>query len=289
MIYRLSHTTTYQYTGAVSLSHHLLRLRPRDLAHQRCFRNDLQIDPRPDVLSDHLDYFGNPTTFVTIEGSHRKLIITARSEVEVTTPPPPKESPSWEAARNVSEVIEYTYASPLIDDEPDLGAYAAPSFSPRRPVLDAVMDLTGRVYRDFKFDTTATNVATPVMDVFKSRCGVCQDFAQLQIGCLRSMGLAARYVSGYLETVPPPGRPRLVGADVSHAWVSFFCPGRGWIDVDPTNNLLVGGRHITIAWGRDYSDVSPVRGIILGSGDHSMTVSVDVMGLAESTLLEKKV
>jgi transglutaminase-like putative cysteine protease len=289
MIYRLTHTTTYQYTGAVSLSHHVLRLRPRDLTYQRCFRNELHIEPRPDVLCGHVDYFGNPTTFVTIEGSHRKLVIAARSEVEVTAAPPRQESPPWEKARHVSEVSEFTFASPLINDEPDLAAYAAPSFSAGRPVLEAVMDLTGRVYRDFKFDPTATNVATPVMEVFKSRCGVCQDFAQLQIGCLRTMGLAARYVSGYLETMPPPGRPRLVGADVSHAWVSFFCPGHGWVDVDPTNDLLVGGRHITIAWGRDYSDVSPVRGIIIGSGEHSMSVSVDVMAMPEPALLEKKV
>src|SRR5665213_1425103 len=186
MIYRLTHTTTYQYSGAVSLSHHLLRLRPRDLPHQRCFQHELQIEPQPDVLSGYFDYFGNPTTFVTIEGSHRELVITGRSEVAVTERPAPGQGPDWETARNLFEVIEFVYASPLVNDQPELGAYAAPSFSTRRPLLEAVLDLTDRIYRDFKFDSTATNVATPVMDVFKSRRGVCQDFAHLQIGCLRA-------------------------------------------------------------------------------------------------------
>jgi transglutaminase-like putative cysteine protease len=249
----------------------------------------LQIEPRPEVLCGHLDYFGNPTTFVTIEGSHRELVITARSEAEVTGRPSLGQSPAWETARDLFEANEFVYASPLVNHEPELGAYAAPFFSTGRPLLEAVLDLTGRIYRDFKFDSAATNVATPVMDVFKSRRGVCQDFAHLEIGCLRALGLAARYVSGYLETKPPRGRPRLVGADASHAWVSFFCPGSGWVDVDPTNNLLVGGRHIAVAWGRDYSDVSPVRGIIIGSGEHSLSVAVDVLALPETGPLEKTV
>jgi transglutaminase-like putative cysteine protease len=154
-------------------------------------------------------------------------------------------------------------------------------------VLEAVVDLTERMHTDFKFDKLATNVATPLMEVFATRRGVCQDFAQLQIGFLRAMGIAARYVSGYLETEPPPGKPRLEGADASHAWVSFHCPGAGWIDVDPTNNLLVGQRHITLAWGRDYSDVSPIRGIIVGSGEHTLEVAVDVIPTTEDSALPK--
>ncbi len=294
MIYRLTHTTTYHYGGVVSLSHHLLRLQPRELPRQRCLLNELQIEPRPDVLCAHRDYFGNAMTFVTIEGSHKRLVITSRSQVESTAPMPPgpAQSPPWETARDISpdgdhetflQTREFTYASPLIQKRPEFGAYAAPSFSPDRPLLEAVLDLTGRMRADFKFDPDATSVATPLLEVFQTRRGVCQDFAQLEIACLRAMGIAARYVSGYLETEPPPGKPRLAGADASHAWVSFHCPGTGWIDVDPTNNLLVSNRHITIAWGRDYSDVSPIRGIIVGSGEHSMDVAVDVIPMPESS------
>jgi transglutaminase-like putative cysteine protease len=294
MIYRLTHTTTYQYGGTVSLSHHLLRLQPRELPRQRCLRHELQIEPRPDVLCAHRDYFGNPMTFVSIEGSHKRLVISSRSQVEATapTPPAPAQSPVWETARDISpdgdheaflQTREFTYASPLIKKLPEFGAYAAPSFPPGRPLLEAVLDLTGRMHADFKFDPHATSVATPLLEVFQTRRGVCQDFAQLEIGCLRAMGIAARYVSGYLETEPPPGKPRLAGADASHAWVSFHCPGTGWVDVDPTNNLLVSNRHITIAWGRDYSDVSPIRGIIMGSGEHSMEVAVDVIPMPESS------
>ena len=293
MTYRVTHSTTYQYGGTVSLSHHLLRLRPRDLPRQRCLRHALQIDPRPDVLCAHHDYFGNPMTFVTIDGSHKSLVISSISEVEITplALPAPPQSPPWESARNIApdgdpegflKICEFTYASPLIKKLPEFGAYAAPSFLPGRPLLEAVLDLTGRMHADFKFDRHATNVATPLLEVFQSRRGVCQDFAQLEIGCLRAMGVAARYVSGYLETEPPLGKTRLAGADASHAWVSFHCPGLGWVDVDPTNNLLVSNRHITIAWGRDYSDVSPIRGIIMGSGEHSMEVAVDVIPVPEA-------
>jgi transglutaminase-like putative cysteine protease len=176
---------------------------------------------------------------------------------------------------------EFIYPSPKIKSQADFANYATPSFSRDRPVLEAVLHLTDRIHREFKFDPKATSVATPLEDVLKSRRGVCQDFAQLEIGFLRSMGIPARYVSGYLETDPPPGRPKLAGADASHAWISFFCPGTGWIDVDPTNNLLPSHRHITVAWGRDYSDVSPIRGVILGSGEHSLKVAVDVIPMHE--------
>jgi transglutaminase-like putative cysteine protease len=297
MIYRLTHTTSYHYSGTVSLSHHFLRLQPRELVRQRCLQSELQIEPRPDVMGPHLDYFGNPMTFVTIEGSHRRLVITSQSEVEVAAPtaPLPAKTPAWETVRGLSaeednheylDTCEFTFASPLIKKSREFGAYAAASFPAGRPLLEAVLDLTARMHADFKFDSTATSVATPLTEVFQTRRGVCQDFAQLEIAFLRSMGIAARYVSGYLETEPPPGKPRLAGADASHAWVSFYCPGAGWVDVDPTNNLLVSNRHITIAWGRDYSDVSPVRGIIVGSGEHTMDVAVDVIPVQESSSFE---
>lgn len=298
MMYRVTHTTNYRYGGAVSLSHHLLRMRPRDLPRQRCLHHELQIEPRPQVLCAHQDYFSNEMKFVTIEGSHRSLAITSRSQVEVNAPalPEPGQTLAWEEARDFSgegndgEFLrnrEFLYASPLIRKLPELGAYAATSFAAGWPILEAVLDLTRRMHADFKFDRHATNVATPLQQVFKTRRGVCQDFAQLEIGCLRAMGIATRYVSGYIETEPPPGKPRLAGADASHAWVSFYCPGHGWIDVDPTNNLLVGNRHITTAWGRDYSDISPIRGIIIGSGEHTMEVAVDVIPMPEASSFDK--
>ncbi len=288
MLYELAHTTTYEYNNSVSLSHHTLRLQPRELERQQCLAAELLIQPQPAVVKTHLDYFGNQMTFVTVEGSHRKLVITSRSRVNVhaTTPPKPELTPTWESVRELcgadeaNEAVtarEFIYPSPHIKREPEFSAYAEPSFTEERPLLDAVLHLTDRIYRDFKFDSKATTIATPLDEVFKSRRGVCQDFAHLEIACLRSMGIPARYVSGYLETDPPPGKPRLAGADASHAWISFFCPDAGWIDVDPTNNILPSNRHVTVAWGRDFSDVSPIRGVLLGSGEHTLKVAVDVI------------
>ncbi|MDB6016976.1 MAG: transglutaminase domain protein [Pedosphaera sp.] len=292
MIYGITHTTTYEYSDPVSLSHHLLRLQPRELAGQQCLEHDIAIQPRPGVTRSHADYFGNQMIFVTVEGAHRQLVATSRSRVrvEAIAPPEPEDTPAWEAVRELCrretpgedlEARDFVYDSPLIKEQPEFGAYAAASFTPGVPLLTAVLDLTNRIHKDFKFDPKATTIATPLEQVMKSRRGVCQDFAQLEIAFLRAMGIPARYVSGYLETDPPPGKTRLAGADASHAWVSFFCPGAGWIDVDPTNNLLPSNRHITVAWGRDYSDVSPIRGVILGSGEHTLKVAVDVIPLPE--------
>ena len=288
MTYDITHTTTYDYSDPVSLSHHTLRLHPRDSARQHCRQSEIKIRPHAGVMQSHVDYFGNRMTFATVEGPHRKMVATARSRVTVQAPawPEPADTSKWEAVRDftlsykadeILEAREFVYSSPLIPKGVEFAEYAASSFTPRRAVLEAVLELTDRLHHDFKFDSKATNVATPLEEVLKLRRGVCQDFAQLEVAFLRTMGIPARYVSGYLETDPPPGKPRLVGADASHAWTSFFCPGTGWIDVDPTNNVLPSTRHITIAWGRDYSDVSPVRGVILGSGEHSMKVAVDVI------------
>ena len=174
--------------------------------------------------------------------------------------------------RRISSRFDRSY----VPRNADLLAYAEPSFAAGRQLLDAVMDLTGRIHTDFRYDAKATTLATPVTEVLEHRHGVCQDFAHLQIGCLRSIGLAARYVSGYLQTPTPAGRERLVGADASHAWVSVFCPAVGWVDFDPTNNMIPAEQHITIAWGRDYDDISPVKGVILGGGSHTMSIAVDV-------------
>ena len=296
MIYELTHSTAYEYLNPVSLSHHTLRLHPRGLPRQRCLRNALEIQPAAALTHSHLDYFGNEVTFVTVEGSHKNLLITSRSrvEVEAAATPKPEETPAWESVRescqapdsdDAWEALEFTFPSPRIMSQPVFAEYAIPSFTAGRPVLEAVLDLTGRIHTDFKFDSKATTVATPLEEVVKNRRGVCQDFAHFEIACLRAMGIPARYVSGYLETDPPPGKPRLAGADASHAWVSFFCPGTGWIDVDPTNNLLPSTRHLTLAWGRDYSDVSPIRGVILGSGDHALKVAVDVIPVVDEPQL----
>jgi transglutaminase-like putative cysteine protease len=230
---------------------------------------------------------------VTVEGAHKKLVVTSQSRVELDdamAPPGAGDTPAWEVVRDfclenrpngAGEAREFIYDSPQIQRQDAFAAYAAPSFTPGQPILEAVLHLTDRLHCDFKFDPKATTIATPLEQVMKSRRGVCQDFAHLEIGFLRSMGIPARYVSGYLETDPPPGKPRLAGADASHAWISFFCPGAGWIDIDPTNNIMPSNRHITIAWGRDYGDVSPIRGVILGSGEHSLKVAVDVIPLHE--------
>ncbi len=288
MNYEVTHTTTYHYRGTVSLSHHVLRMSPRGLAHQRCLFHEVQIDPQPAVVKPHFDYFDNAVTFVTVEGAHKRLTVKSTSKVSVTHPflPVPAETPAWETVRESSrgwqigpslDACEFIFNSPLVKTTEKFADYAKPSFVKDRPILEAVLDLTLRIYGDFKFDNKATTISTPLEEVFKNRGGVCQDFAHVQIACLRSLGLPARYVSGYIETQPPPGRPRLAGADASHAWLAFYCHGLGWIDVDPTNNLLPTTRHITLAWGRDYSDVSPLRGVILGGGKHLLKVAVDVV------------
>jgi transglutaminase-like putative cysteine protease len=281
--YEVVHTTQYTYSASVPVSHHVARLSPRALPHQHCLQHELHIEPRPAVTASHTDYFGNVTTFFAVQGAHTRLSVRARSIVAVNPVPPPRpsESPPWEAVLDRStlplEAIECAFESVPIASADELTAYARPSFAAGRPLLEAVADLTRRIHGDFAFDRTATTVTTPLATVFKLRRGVCQDFARLEIACLRSLGVPAHYVSGYLETVPPPGKPRLAGADASHAWLAVYCPGIGWVDVDPTNNVMPAGTHVTLAWGRDYTDVSPIRGVILGGGEHSLRVNVDVI------------
>ena len=293
MRYSISHRTTYEYREPVSVSHHVLRLKPRDRACQRTHKYNLNSEPAPAVLESHSDYFGNTVSFLTVEGAHRQLTVTSQCEVDVesTAPVQPAVTPGWEIVRDqchsdtyttsCGEACEYCFPSGLILLRPDYRDYAGSSFATGRPVLEAAVDLMGRIHSDFVFDNQSTTVATPLEKVFRQRRGVCQDFAHLQIACLRAMGLPARYVSGYLETVPPPGQPKLVGADASHAWVQLWCGEIGWVDLDPTNNLLPHDKHITLAFGRDFADVSPLRGVLLGSGTHQLKVAVDVNRLHE--------
>lgn len=293
LLYEITHATTYDYVGDVSVSHHLVRLAPRQYSRQSSLEHQLAISPEPTTISAHRDYFGNLTHFVAVEKGHQQLVIKSRSRVTVAPAavPEPAETPSWEAVRarcrddhsgKALEAHEFTYPSPLIPEADEFTRYTQASFTPDRPVLEAVMDLTRRIHEDFTFDTAATTVSTPVGDVFKQRRGVCQDFVHFEVACLRSHGLPARYVSGYIETDPPPGQPKLRGVDASHAWLSFVCPGFGWIDVDPTNNCFPSLRHIAIAWGRDYADVPPVRGVLVGSQSQQLTVAVDVVARGPS-------
>ena len=288
MRFRISHRTRYGYRDSVLLSHNVAQLRPRESGTQTAEHHELIITPQPSAKSSGVDYFGNHVYMVQRAGApHRELTITANSEVEVslTLRPDVSKGPSWEEVREAirnSPLPQLRFArqfvldSPHITRSPELADYALPSFPAGRPFLEAVLDLTERIHREFKFLPGSTEVDTPVSDVLCTREGVCQDFAHLQISCLRSLGLAARYVSGYLVTTPLPGHPRLSGADVSHAWVSVFAPDFGWLDFDPTNGLMPSDGHITVAWARDYDDVGPVRGILIGGRQQEMEVSVDV-------------
>lgn len=289
MKYQLTHCTKYTYEGAVTVSHHLARLAPRSLPGQRCPWHALEITPIPVGRGVHVDSFGNVTSYFEIEGKHDVLEVTARSFVEVfaTRYPDPATTPAWEVIRDACQVEMLTpgteagafrFSSPLVPLGSEYAGYALQDFTPGRPILQGVVALTNRIFKEFKFDPRATDVTTPVSEVFRKRAGVCQDFAHLMLAMLRSLGLPARYISGYLETLPPAGQARLVGADASHAWISVYCgEATGWVDTDPTNNVIPGERHITVAWGRDFSDVSPLRGVTLGAGGQTMSVSVDVL------------
>jgi transglutaminase-like putative cysteine protease len=287
MIYKIVHRTTYKYKHPVSVGTHVACLKPRAFPHHQLSRSELHIQPRPATRTERVDFFGNLLCFFTIQEPHRELMVEARSQVTVdgeATPWSDVLIPWEEAARSLRtdlseaglEAYQFGFESPRIRVRPEFAAYARQSFTPGRPMPEALLDLTARIHADFRFDSKSTNVRTTPEEVFKKRRGVCQDFAHLQIACLRSLNLAARYVSGYLRTYPPPGRPRLVGADASHAWVSAYCPGTGWLDVDPTNNVVPSNGHVTLACGRDYGDVSPLRGLILGGGSHTLKVAVDM-------------
>jgi transglutaminase-like putative cysteine protease len=287
MIYKIVHRTTYKYKYPVSMGNHVACLKPRTLLHHQLAQNELRIQPPPSTHTERVDYFGNRLSFFTVQEQHKELVVESRSEVimERNATPWPQQSLNWEAAARLLpddhspeglEAYQFGFESPRIRMRPEFASYALQSFTSGRPMPEALLDLTARIHKDFRFDSKSTNVRTTTEEVFRKRRGVCQDFAHLQIACLRSMGIAARYVSGYLRTYPPPGKPRLVGADASHAWVSAYCPGIGWLDMDPTNNVVPSNGHVTLAWGRDYGDVSPLRGLILGGGTHTLKVAVDM-------------
>ncbi|NHW99771.1 transglutaminase family protein [Pseudomonas koreensis] len=291
--YQIFHDTCYHYDSPVSLAQQLAHLWPRECTWQRCTEQQLLISPEPTTRRDELDVFGNPLTRLAFERPHDELQVNARLTVEVLARPLAdfSLSPAWEQTRNAltysslplsAEMLEacrYRFQSPYVHLKRSFVEFSESCFPPGKPLLLGVQALMQKIFSEFTFDAEATQVATPLVEVLERRRGVCQDFAHLMLACVRSRGLAARYVSGYLLTQPPPGQPRLIGADASHAWVSVFCPVLGWVDFDPTNNVQPALEHITLAWGRDFSDVSPLRGVILGGGSHDPEVRVTVMPL----------
>lgn len=293
MRYRISHNTKYAYSEPVPVCQNKVHLRPRNSDRQLCNSFRLLVSPEPVLIDTRADFFGNSVDYFSLDDSHRGLAVTATSELEVREVESPElqATPAWETIASqlqarppMTDVNNCLFAfnSDYIQAHADFADYARQSFTQARSIGEASMDLTQRVYEDFDYNPGATNVKTDVATVFENRAGVCQDFAHFQIACLRSLGLAARYVSGYLRTLPPPGKPRLVGADASHAWLSVFCGDQlGWIDFDPTNNVIPSADHITIAFGRDYADVCPIQGVFVGGGDHTLSVSVDVAPLDE--------
>ncbi|WP_298211992.1 transglutaminase family protein [Acidovorax sp.] len=292
---RVIHETVYQYTPAVQNAQHMAHLRPRTGPAQRVLTHALQIDPVPAQCEATQDVFGNTRAFFSLPFTHEGLRVRAESLLETTPQPPAPPGEPWEAVREhlayrrgmpYHPAAEFGFASPYIPRHADFVTYASESFAPGRPLMDAARHLMSRIHADFSYTAHATDAGTPALESLRLRRGVCQDFAHVMIGCLRSMGLAARYVSGYLLTEPPPGQPRLVGADASHAWVSVWSPaaveGDGmdddaeWFDLDPTNNRAAGEDYVTLAIGRDYSDVSPLRGVIHGGDHHVLQVAVTV-------------
>jgi transglutaminase-like putative cysteine protease len=297
-VYRIEHQTRYVHTAGVSTSQHVAYLRPRTLPHQQVRWHEVEIDPLPATRAQRHDYFGNHVDQFTILTPYDEMRVVGRSVVTITArDPEAADGAAWETVRDdlfyrrgapYESAVEFSYSSPYVATAPELSAFARDSFAEGRSVGDAAVELMHRIHDEFTFDPGSTTITTPVTRVLADRHGVCQDFAHLQIGCLRSLGLAARYVSGYLLTDPPPGQPRLVGADASHAWLSVWDPSRGWVDLDPTNDVLPSERHVTLAWGRDYGDVSPLRGVVLGGGrDHTLHVGVSVTPATEDAALSE--
>lgn len=284
MIYQVRHLTRYSYALPVTTTHSELRLTPRELPWQNLVRSSITLDPQFETMRSFRDYFGNSVRYCCVLTPHHELAITAESIVEVqeTNPLIPAATLPWEQVRTglrafddpaALQAFELAAESRYIRWTPAIADYARSSFTPQRPILEAAAELSTRVHRDFKYTPDSTDIDTSVDDVFRSRRGVCQDFAHLLIAMLRSQGLAARYVSGYL-------RSGGIGAEASHAWVGVFVPGNGWVDLDPTNDVVVATSHVTLAWGRDYGDVTPVKGINMGGGDHTIEVEVRVEPLA---------
>ncbi len=301
--YVVVHETRYKYEAPVGLSRQILHLSPRNTQFQTCASHRIHIVPEPEILESTVDAFGNPITSFCIEDDHESLDVIATSRVDLIARPYPDDdkTPPWDQVRarlayNAGrrphredlDAARFLFESSRVRNKRELAAWTQTMFPPGTPLMRGVRALMNKIHHDFKFDPKATTVSTPVMEVFANKKGVCQDFAHLMLSCLRSIGLAARYVSGYLLTKPPPGKPRLVGADASHAWVSVYCPDHGWLDSDPTNAIFPSLEHVTLGWGRDYDDVIPLRGVLLGGGDHELDIAVTVVPINEYETVFKR-
>lgn len=287
MLYKVRHLTTYEYQFSGSLSYNEAWLRPRSLTYQLVKESRLEIVPKPMEFSSRLDFFQNQVDYFSIQEAHKDFSIESISIIDRKVPEYANYNQagiSWEEWRDQLAVFkeewidirQFCLPSPLISFSENLKAYALESFQPGRDLLEALLELNHRIYKDFEYKQGFTTVATPLSEVIEARKGVCQDFAHVSIGCLRSIGLPARYISGYIETLPPEGADALVGSAASHAWFASFVPGIGWVDFDPTNNKIAKEQHITVAWGRDYTDVPPIKGVIFNAGPHELSVSVEV-------------
>ena len=282
MILRVRHLTTYAYGRPVDMGTHMLHLAPRPLPHQRVLRETLRSNPEAARTTRGEDHFGNRVCWMFLDGAHARFEVASEATVDVRFPAPPAgPTPPWEQvaalAPRVPDAAEFVFDSPMVSGAEPARAFAAASFPTGRPVLDGLLDLNARFRREFRFRSGVTGIATPVEEVLRRREGVCQDFSHVMIAGLRALGLPTRYVSGYIRTYPPPGQPRRDGSDMSHAWVgAWMGPGLGWVDLDPTNDLVVREEHVVLGWGRDFGDVSPLRGVILGGGRHSLDVAVDL-------------
>lgn len=291
MRYRITHRTEYRSVEPVSVGHNEAWLTPRNTPNQTCLNHQMEVSPGPSIIMTRIDYFQNTTTQFAFNQGYDALIVTSINEVDVEPRlHPVVPEPTWEVIRDAVRAhqteedffaLEFIFNSPRCRVNTDFAEYAKSSFPPGGLIRECVTDLMQRFFDDFQYDSTATTVSTPVEQVYRIRRGVCQDFSHLLISMLRSIGVPARYVSGYLRTLPPPGKPRLVGADASHAWMSVYCGAWGWIDIDPTNNQFTSTDHITIAWGRDYTDVAPLKGVYIGGSSPQLLVSVDVDEIAE--------
>ena len=289
MLYSITHTTTYLYHELVSLCHNIAMLSPRDTDTQICQSSNIIIAPLPEVLDTHTDFFGNKAIYFVVEQEHDTLSVTVTSVVEKKPMAPYIAFPtaSWESVRDLLQSStgnfinekQFIAATDITAPTPAISNYAAESFTNGQSLYKAVYNLMQRIYSDFKFTPGFTTISTPLSTVLKERKGVCQDFAHLGIACLHAMGLPARYISGYIETLAPEGKEKLTGVDASHAWFSVFIPGMGWVDFDPTNNKIPGEQYITVGWGRDYFDIVPLKGVIMSSNTHEMKVAVDVRRL----------
>ncbi|SIN76273.1 transglutaminase family protein [Algoriphagus halophilus] len=296
MKYQVIHITDYIYEFPATLCHNLMFQIPQDLEFQKVNKYVCEISPKPSSEVERVDFFGNKYLYFSVERSHKKLTVTSQSLLELSTPSwiyvDPKSTKPWEevvewlhTTEASNDIRQYYLESNHVEFIEGIKEYALKSFTPKRPIMEAMLDLNTRIFKDFAFTPGFTDISTPLQKVFDHKKGVCQDFAHFSLACLRSLGLSARYVSGYIETLPPPGKPKLIGSDASHAWIAIYIPEHGWVEFDATNNLLVNDKHIRVAVGRDFADVTPLKGIVYSGSEQEMKVSVDVTNLEEELLI----